>query len=420
MTNGIGSDKPRIYIIDVTNRDGVQAHGVYLSSIERTMINLYLNRMGVYQSEFAFPVIPHERDYINANLDLAEIGYLSPIRLEGWVRAVSDDVEKARMFDRLKRLNLSISTSQIMIDGKLRMDENEIISQMTKAVRRAKELGFESIGVNAEDASRTRHWEDQSYLEEFALAAKEAGADRIRYCDTLGYDRTSSIYRRVRQLAEKVRLPIELHCHNDTGYAVANSVEGAFGALDAGVDVYINTTVNGLGERAGNADLVSTLLALKFSSGSNVDDILDPRIDLGMSWTICNYVSEATGIPIPPNQPGVGSNAFSHESGIHADGMIKDRRTYELFGPDALGIPQKEERITGRRILVGDYSGRNGLSYVLDSCGISTGDLSETLDLVQRATHMKKGRLTVEELKLVAEHPQYVKKMLVPGSEDKR
>lgn len=143
---------------------------------------------------------------------------------------------------------------------------------MTEAVACAKELGIESIGVNAEDASRTEPYTqdkryDEDYLIRFALAAKEHGADRFRYCDTLGYDRTVSIYDSVKRIAEAVQMPIELHCHNDLGYAVANSVEGAMGALDAGVDAYINTTVNGMGERAGNADLVSVLLALRKSRG---------------------------------------------------------------------------------------------------------------------------------------------------------
>ena len=407
------ADRPRIYLIDVTNRDGVQAHGVYISNIERTMINRYLNEMGIYQSEFGFPVTPHEKGYIKANLELAKTGYLSPIILEGWVRAISDDVEKAHKFKDLKHLNLSISTSQIMIDGKFqgRMNEKDIIDQMVEAVKKAKELGFETVGVNAEDASRTRHYEDQSYLEDFALAARDAGADRIRYCDTLGYDRSSSIYNRVRQLAEKVKIPIEPHCHNDTGFAVANSIEGAMGALDAGVDAYINTTINGYGERAGNADLVSVLLALKFSSGLEGKEILDPRIDLTKSWKICKYVSSATGIPIPPNQPGVGSSAFSHESGIHADGMLKDRRNYELFGPEELGIPPVEEREVGRRIGAGDYSGKRGLTHVLDKYRIKVRDIDETIDLVQRATHHKKKGLYEDELRLIAEHPEQIKLM---------
>ncbi|MCW3976048.1 MAG: homocitrate synthase [Candidatus Bathyarchaeota archaeon] len=408
------ADKPRVYILDVTNRDGAQAYGTRIGYVERTMINHYLNEMGIDQSEFAFPVVSLEENYIKSNLELAEYGYLSPIKLSGWVRAIYEDVEKASKFRDLKHINLSISTSDVMIKGKFgdRKNEKDVINQMVKAVKKAKELGFKTIGVNAEDASRTRHWKDQSYLEEFSLSAKDAGADRIRYCDTLGFDRSFSIYNRVKQLAEKVKLPIELHCHNDTGFAIANSIEGALGALHAGVDAIINTTINGLGERAGNADLVSVLLSLKYSSGLQKSNILDPKINLKVSWKICNYVSLATGIPIPPNQPGIGSKAHSHESGIHADGMLKSHDTYELYGPDELGIPSKVESETGRRIGVGSFSGRSALKHVLKKYDIEIKEIDETLELVQRASYDVKRMLTPDELRLIVEYPEQVRRMI--------
>jgi homocitrate synthase NifV len=405
----------------------VQAHGVQLADIERTVINRYLDEMGVYQSEFGFPAFkdypfgfptnPYfEKEYIEANLELKKACYLPNINLGGWVRAVVEDVETTRArFKDLEHLNLSISTSQIMLEKKLRKSESQIIEMMYNAVKKADELGFRTIGVNAEDASRTRHYQNQSYLEEFALEAKKAGAHRIRYCDTLGFDRAFSIRERVRRLAEKVKLPIEIHCHNDTGYAVANSVEGAIGALEGGVDAYINTTINGYGERAGNADLVSVLLALLFSSGLEGEGILDPKINLKMAWKICTYASDVTGIPIPPNQPGVGSNAFSHESGIHADGMLKDRENYELFGPEELGIPPKEEREVGRRIFAGDYSGTSAVEYVLNKHNIAFEKeaIGKFTNLIQRAKHYKKkAEFTEDELRLIAEYPDQVGLML--------
>ncbi len=408
------ADKPRVYLLDVTNRDGAQSYGTRMGYIERTIINRYLCEMGIDQSEFSFPVVPLEENYIISNLELAKLGYLSPIKLSGWIRATPDDVEKAAKFKDLKHINLSISTSDVMIKGKFkgRKNEKDIIDQMVESVKRAKELGFETIGVNAEDASRTRHWKDQSYLEEFSLAAKDAGADRIRYCDTLGFDRSFSIYNRVKQLAEKIKLPIEVHCHNDTGFAIANSIEGTMGAIHANVDAIINTTINGLGERAGNADLVSVILSLKYSSGLQNEDILDPKINLKTSWKICHYVSLATGIPIPPNQPGVGSKAHSHESGIHADGMLKSYDTYELYGPDDLGIPAKVESESGRRIGVGTFSGRSALRHVLEKNDIETKDIDETLDLVQRASYDVKRTLITDELKLIAKYPQQVRRMI--------
>jgi len=224
---------PKIYIIDVTNRDGVQTARLGLAKIEKTMVNLYLNEMGVFQSEFGFPTTRHETNYLNANLELAEMGVIAPIRLSGWLRATKGDVELAyKLVPKLKYLNLSISTSDQMLKGKLNKTREEVIKMMVEAVQTAKSFGAIGIGINAEDASRS----DLEYLVDFVLAGKEAGAERFRYCDTLGYDSPFTIYERVKYIAEKTRMPIELHCHNDLGMAVANSVAGAKAAIDAGVD----------------------------------------------------------------------------------------------------------------------------------------------------------------------------------------
>ncbi|MBE9477889.1 MAG: homocitrate synthase, partial [Chloroflexi bacterium] len=187
----------KIYLIDVTNRDGVQTARLGLSKLQKTLINLYLNKIGVFQSEFGFPTTHHESLYLQANLELVKMGVLKPIRLEGWVRATAQDVETAfRMVPGIKHLNLSICTSDQMIAGKFqgRKKRADIISMMVGAVSAAGSCGAESIGVNAEDGSRT----ELDFLIEFGLAAKEHGADRIRYCDTLGYDNPFTIYDTVR------------------------------------------------------------------------------------------------------------------------------------------------------------------------------------------------------------------------------
>ncbi|NLM70293.1 MAG: homocitrate synthase [Firmicutes bacterium] len=411
--------KNKIYIIDVTNRDGVQTAFIGLSKLQKTMLNVYLSEMGVYQSEIGFPALQHEWNYINANLELAKKGAMGEMRLQGWVRASVEDVERAVKYTNIKHLNLSISTSQIMTDGKFggRLTREDVLKMMTEAVACAKEAGIETIGVNAEDASRTEVYTkdkryDEDYLIRFAMAAKEHGADRIRYCDTLGYDRTVSIYDSVKRIAEAVQIPIELHCHNDLGYAVANSVEGAMGAIDAGVDAYINTTVNGMGERAGNADLVSVILALKKSRGMQDLDILDEKIDLTKAWKVCNYVSMAFGQPIPINQVGVGKNAFAHESGIHADGMLKDRRNYELYSPDELGIEPHEIRPLGRIITTGEYGGVKGLRHVYSQLGMELENERDILRLVQYAALHNQAPLTNDELLFIAKYPEEVEKIL--------
>jgi isopropylmalate/homocitrate/citramalate synthase len=403
----------KIHIVDVTNRDGVQTSRLGLAKLQKTIINLYLNDMGIFQSEFGFPVTRHESNYLNANLRLAEMGVISPMRLGGWIRAISEDVNVA--FDRtnLKHLNLSISTSDQMIHGKFlgRKTRKDIINMMVDAVKLAKEKGALSIGVNAEDASRT----DMDYLIEFSIAAKEAGADRIRYCDTLGYDNPFSIYERIKLLAKESKLPIELHCHNDLGMAVACSVAGAKGAVEEGVDAYINTTVNGMGERAGNADLVSVILAVKKSAGIGELNLLDEGIDLSQAWRIAKYAAYAFGVPIPINQPGVGANAFAHESGIHVDGALKDRRNYELFDFEELGRGEPEIVETGRSITVGEYSGIKGFRNVYNKLELefkSDREAEQILELVRYANVHTQKPLTDVELRFVAQYPEIARELM--------
>jgi len=406
------SNKPKIYILDVTNRDGVQTSRICLSKLQKTMINIYLNNMGVHQSEFGFPLTRHETNYLNANLDLVKIGALTPIMLSGWLRATKDDVKNAfKLVPHLKFLNLSISTSDQMIVHKFKgkLDHASIIKEMAEGVKEAKKFGAESIGVNAEDASRTK----MDYLIEFALAAKDAGATRIRYCDTLGCDTPFSIYDRIKLLAEAVKLPMEIHCHNDLGLVVANSLSGARAANDSGCDAYINTCVNGMGERAGNADLVSVILAVKYGSGMEGYG-LDPRVDLKMAWKICKYASYAFGVPIPINQPGVGSNAFAHESGIHADGALKDRRNYELYDFEELGRGEPEIIETGRKITAGEYSGIKGFRNVYEKLEVAFKDdaeATEVLELVRYANVHNQKPLVDEELKFIATYPDIARKI---------
>ena len=405
-------NRPRVYIIDVTNRDGVQTSRICLSKLQKTMINLYLNEMGICQSEFGFPLTRHETNYLNANLELVKKGSLSPIRLEGWLRATKDDVKSSfRLVPHIKHMNLSISTSDQMIIHKFRgkLDHSSVITEMVEAVHEARELGAESLGVNAEDASRTK----MDYLIEFARAAKEAGADRVRYCDTLGCDTPFSIYERIKLLAEATQIPIEVHCHNDLGLVVANSIAGARAANDAGCDAFINTCVNGMGERAGNADLVSVILALKYGNGMTKYE-LDPAVHLKTAWKICKYASYAFGVPIPINQPGVGSNAFAHESGIHADGALKDRRNYELYDYEELGRGEPEIIETGRKITAGEYSGIKGFRNVYDKLEVVFKDdieATEILELVRYANVHNQKPLVDEELKFIANHPDIARKI---------
>ncbi|MAG15123.1 MAG: homocitrate synthase [Dehalococcoidales bacterium] len=405
---------PKIYFIDVTNRDGVQTAKLGLSKLEKTLINIYLNEMGVFQSEFGFPTTRHETHYLQANLELAEMGVLKPIHLGGWIRAIPGDVETTfKLVPDIRHLNLSISTSSQMIDGKFqgRKKDVDIINDMTEAVDTASAHGAETIGVNAEDASRT----DVKFLIKFGLAAKDHGATRIRYCDTLGYDNPFTIYEATRALAENIGLPIEIHCHGDLGMAVANSIAGTKGAIDGGQDVYINTTINGIGERAGNADLVATILAVTKSKKFAEKYQLGKKVNLAKSSKIAEFASYAFGIPIPINQPGVGANAFAHSSGIHADGVLKDPENYELYGYKELGRGEPKFVETGREIITGQYSGISGFGHVMGKMEVSFSrreEANEILELVRYANVESQRPLVEDELLFIAKYPKVAKKLL--------
>jgi homocitrate synthase NifV len=386
-----------------------------LAKLEKTILNMMLNEMGIFQAEFGFPNTRHELNYLNANIELAEMGVLAPMRLAGWTRATVSDVQEARqLVPRLRHLNISLSTSDQMIQGKFggKKGRADVVQMMVEALQCAKELNFETIGVNAEDASRT----EIAFLTEFCMQARENGADRIRYCDTLGYDDPFTIYQRMKTLAEETRLPCELHCHNDLGMAVACSVAGAKGCIDAGQDAFINTTVNGVGERAGNADMLSVILAILKSSGFEKDySQCLKHIDLTKSYKLAKYAAYSFGLPLPVFQVGVGDNAFAHESGIHADGALKDRRNYELYDCEELGRGQLEFLETGRKITTGEYGGIKGFQHVFGKLDVEFKDEKEArdiLDLVRFANVHTQKPLTEEELIFIAKYPAVAKKIM--------
>lgn len=406
--------KGKVYLIDVTNRDGVQTSRILLPKLSKTMLNIYLDEMGVFQSEIGFPTLKHEMNYINGNIALAKAGVIKRLHLEGWCRAVPEDIELTfKNCPEIRHLNISMSTSDIMLAGKFQGKKSwkDITDSLMKSVKLARALGAETVGVNAEDASRT----ELERLIDFILAGKEAGADRFRYCDTLGADDPITIYERIKALALATRFPIEMHCHNDLGMAEAVSVAGAQGAVESNVDSYINTTINGYGERAGNCDLVSTILALKYSHGLKDKVPLDEHVDLRKVWKIARYASYAFNLPIPITQPGVGANAFAHESGIHADGALKNRRNYELYDPEDVGRGEPELLETGRIITTGEYGGIKGFRHVYDNLGIHFHDDSEArkvLELVQYANLHTQKPLTDDELRLIANNPDIVRNIL--------
>ncbi len=406
--------KKYIYFVDVTNRDGVQTSRLGLAKLQKTIINLMLDDAGITQSEFGFPTTKHEINYLNGNLELVDRGVISTTKLSGWMRGIQEDVLLSfQNVPRLKYVNLSVSTSDQMIQGKFggKKTKDDIIKSTIKAVDAAVACGAQSIGVNAEDASRS----DIEYLITFIQEAKKHGAKKFRYCDTLGYDDPISAYERISKLAGETQIDIELHFHNDLGMAAGNSVMGAKAAIDAGVNAYINTAINGMGERAGNADLISCLLGVLKSSGMHGRYEIDPNIDLSKTWKLAKYTSYAFNVPIPINQPATGDNAFAHESGIHADGALKDRLNYELYNYEELGRGEPEIVETGRMITTGEYGGIKGFRNVYEKMEIEFHDEDEARNILELAryanVHTQKP-LTQSELKFIYYYPDIAAKIM--------
>ena len=197
--------------------------------------------------------------------------------------------------------------------------------------------------------------------------------------------------------------------------AVANSIAGVIGIIDGGQDAYINTTVNGIGERAGNADLAAVILALKKSKGLAKKYKFGIPVHLSKLWKICKYASYAVNVPITINQPGVGANAFAHASGIHADGVLKDPQNYELYDFKELGRGEPEMVETGREICSGEYSGISGFSHIMGKMEItfeSRDDCERVLELARYANVLAQKPLVADELQFIAKYPDITQELL--------
>ncbi len=332
-TNKIISNKltegKKLYIVDTTLRDGEQTAGVVFANNEKIYIAKLLDEIGVDQIEAGIPIMGgDEADSIKA---IAKLGLKSSIM--GWNRANIRDIQ-ASINCGVDAVAISISTSDIHIKYKLQSSREKVLESMVKATEYAKSHGM-YISVNAEDASRS----DEEFLVQFAQAAKQAGADRLRYCDTIGTLEPIRTFHKIQSLRSKVDIDIEMHTHDDFGMATANALSG----MQAGAR-FIGVTVNGLGERAGNAALEEVIMALKYVF--HYDDI---PYNTSKLKEACEYVSRASGRILPIWKSIVGSNMFAHESGIHADGAIKNPATYEAFKPEEIGLE--------RQIVIGKHSG---------------------------------------------------------------
>jgi homocitrate synthase NifV len=343
-----------ITIVDTTLRDGEQTAGVVFANREKVRIAQLLDEVGVHTIEAGIPVMGGDEK--KTVKEIVKLGLRAKIM--GWNRAVVSDIEHS-IDCGVDAVAISMSTSDIHIKHKLNTTREWVMEKMVQAVEFAKKEGV-YISVNAEDASRS----DMDFLVQYATEARNAGANVLRYCDTIGILEPFTTYERIKMLRERVGINVEMHTHNDFGMATANALAG----IKAGA-THVGVTVMGLGERAGNAALEEVVMSLKHIEG----------IDLGfkteMFRDLAEYVSLASGRELPAWKAIVGSNMFAHESGIHADGAIKNPKTYEVFAPEEVGLQ--------RQIVIGKHSGSKSLMVKFAEYGIQLTE-EEANDLLPK------------------------------------
>lgn len=358
-------------INDTTLRDGEQAPYVAFNTTEKLRIATLLDACGADELEIgiaAMGVREHE--------DIKELlGLGLNARMMTWNRMKMEDLDSS-LSCGIKAVDLSLPISDLLIGVKFGDNKSTMLGELETVVKTAKREGL-FVCIGGEDSSRG----SLEFIRDVMELARECGADRFRYCDTVGIMTPSETYKTVKSLCDMNILPIEMHTHNDFGLANANALCG----IDAGA-VSMNTTVIGLGERAGNASFEQILMALKHLYGE------DRTIDPVAIRELVTTVSHAANMPLLPNAPVVGERLFAHESGIHASGMMKNSHTYEPYEAEEVGCV--------REFPIGKHSGSATVRYHLERMGISADKtiLSSLLPKIREIVTLRKRVLDRGEL----------------------
>jgi 2-isopropylmalate synthase len=346
-----------VRIFDTTLRDGEQSPGFSMTVEEKLQLAAQLEQLGVDIIEAGFPIA--SRGDLEAVRAVAQQARHSQVA--GLARARKEDIDAALQAlepARHPRLHIFLATSDLHLRYKLRITRAQALEAISRMVGYGR-AHCEDVEFSAEDASRS----DRNFLGEAFATAAAAGATTLNIPDTVGYavpEEYASLFYHVRErLGDPPGISFSAHCHNDLGLAVANSLA----AIRAGAR-QVECTINGIGERAGNASLeeIAVALAVRQASFGVRTDIRLERI-----YATSRLLSATTGVPVPPNKAVVGANAFAHEAGIHQDGIIKNPLTYEIISPQAVGVP-------ARQLVLGKHSGRNALRMRLKELGYETSD----------------------------------------------
>ena len=364
-----------VRIFDTTLRDGEQTPGVSLSPEKKLNIAKKLDVLGIDAIETGFPVISDgERESVkmitNENLKA---------ELCGLARTNKKDIDAA-IDSGLDYIHTFIPTSDIQLEYKLKMTRDEALGKAIEAVEYGKSHGLQ-VEFSAEDATRT----DREFLKQVFGEVAKAGADRIDIPDTVGYSTPQYIGQITKDAIDVTNLPISVHCHNDFGLAVANAISG----IQAGAQC-AHVTINGIGERAGNASLEELVMAL---NSLQFEQKWETNINTKLLYDTSRYVSKLIGISVQPNKAIVGENAFGHESGIHTHGVLNNPLTYEPISPEIVGRT--------RWLQVGKHAGIHGMNAMLKEYGIEPND-EQTKQILEKIKNIGDQGKQVTEVELLS------------------